>query len=73
MIGKELYEKVTCDLREELSQCNFTEQLYRTFSVKVMNEKQDSFPTHLYFIPKLFKVPLLTTNFNRNIEFIYTK
>lgn len=65
------YEKAASLLEKELTHNGMTHLLKQIFRSSLLEEKISNFPEYLKKIPILFTGPIITTNFDRAIEFIF--
>lgn len=65
------YEEVASILEDELTPNGFSNLLRQIFRVSAIKEHSVECPEYLYDIPRLFRGPILTTNFDRVIEYLF--
>lgn len=71
LIKESQYEKAASLLDEKITHNELIRQLRIEFRYDLMEERKNDFPKYLENIPKLFQGPIVTTNFDRVIEYIY--
>jgi len=71
LLDQNRYEAAASFLEQELSHYRFTQLLQRIFRTSLVKEKASQCPECLKLIPKLFRGPVITTNFDRVIEYLF--
>ncbi len=65
------YELAASALEEEVTPNGLIHLLKQIFRVSLMKERSDQCPVYLKRLPHLFNGPILTTNFDRVIEYLF--
>lgn len=65
------YEGAASLLERELTHNKLVWLLQQTFRISLLREKATEFPDYLKLLPQLFRGPIITTNFDRAIEYLF--
>lgn len=71
LLSHNKYEESASRLEEEITHNGFTRLLEYTFDESKIEENVSKMPAYLKKIPRLFHGPVVTTNFDRVIEYLY--
>ena len=72
LLNEREYEEAASLLEKELTANRLTDILQGIFDPQKLKEKATSCPAYLEYIPKLFHGPIVTTNFDQMIEYLFT-
>ena len=71
LLAENQYEEAASCLEEEVTHNKFMRLLEKSFSESKIEEKASEMPEYLRKIPRLFRGSVVTTNFDRVIEYLY--
>ena len=71
LLNNNQYDVAASSLEKELSTNGFRSLLQKIFHISLLEVKKEECPVYLRNIPRLFHGPIVTTNFDRMIEYLF--
>ena len=71
LLNNNQYDVAASSLEKELSTNGFRSLLQKIFHISLLEVKKEECPVYLRNIPRLFHEPIVTTNFDRMIEYLF--